>query len=109
MITDPHQPIEALKGVGPSLLGKLARLGIFRTTDLLFHLPMRYQDRTRLVPLREVRAQQECLVMGQVVDSKVTYGRRRSWLVTMEDRTGFLGLRFLRRRRRGRDHLGLRS
>ena len=94
MITDPHQPIEALKGVGPSLLGKLARLGIFRTTDLLFHLPMRYQDRTRLVPLREVRAQQECLVMGQVVDSKVTYGRRRSWLVTMEDRTGFLGLRF---------------
>lgn len=94
VITDPNQPIEVLKGVGPSLQGKLARLGIFRTTDLLFHLPMRYQDRTRLVPLREVRAQQECLIMGQVVDSKVSYGRRRSWLVTIEDGSGFLGLRF---------------
>ncbi|MEE8305371.1 MAG: OB-fold nucleic acid binding domain-containing protein, partial [Candidatus Tectomicrobia bacterium] len=94
MITDPDQPIETLKGVGPSLQGKLARLGIFRTTDLLLHLPMRYQDRTRLVPLREVRAQTECLVVGQVVESKITYGRRRSWLVTIEDDSGFLGLRF---------------
>ena len=94
MITDPDQPIEVLKGVGPSLQGKLARLGIFRTTDLLMHLPMRYQDRTRQVPLREVRANQECLIVGQVVDSKITYGRRRSWLVTIEDDSGFLGLRF---------------
>ncbi len=94
MITDPNQPIEALKGVGPSLQNKLGRLGIFRTTDLLLHLPMRYQDRTRVVPLREVRAQTECLVVGQVVESKITYGRRRSWLVTIEDDSGVLGLRF---------------
>ena len=94
MITGPNQPIETLKGVGPSLQGKLARLGILRTTDLLLHLPMRYQDRTRLVPLREVRAQTECLVVGRVVESKITYGRRRSWLVTIADDSGFLGLRF---------------
>ncbi|MCZ6620008.1 MAG: ATP-dependent DNA helicase RecG, partial [Gammaproteobacteria bacterium] len=94
MITDPNQPIETLKGVGPSLRGKLNRLGIFRTTDLLLHLPMRYQDRTRLVPLRAVRAQQECLVLGQVINSKIAYGRRRSWVVTIEDDSGPLALRF---------------
>ena len=66
VITDPNQPIEVLKGVGPSLQAKLARLGIYRTTDLLLHLPMRYQDRTRLVRLGEVRAQIECLITGHL-------------------------------------------
>jgi len=37
-----------LKGVGPSLLEKLSRLGLSTAQDLLFHLPLRYQDRTRI-------------------------------------------------------------
>jgi ATP-dependent DNA helicase RecG len=86
--------VESLKGVGPSLKAKLERLGIFRVGDLLLHLPIRYQDRSRVVPLRDVHPQQECLVQGQVVDSSLGYGRRRSWLVTIEDGTGYLGLRF---------------
>ncbi len=92
MIAD--QSVESLKGVGPSLRAKLERLGIFRVGDLLLHLPIRYQDRSRIVPLRDVSPQQECLVQGQVVDSTIAYGRRRSWLVTIEDGTGYLGLRF---------------
>ena len=90
---DPNQPIDALRGVGPSLKDKLERLGIFRTGDLLLHLPIRYEDRTRLVPLREVRAQQAVLVQGQVVAAKVAYGRRRSLHVTLEDSTGFIAVR----------------
>ena len=86
-----EQSVESLKGVGPSLKAKLERLGIFRVGDLLLHLPLRYQDRSRVVPLSDVHPQQECLVQGQVVDSSLGYGRRRSWLVTIDDGTGYLG------------------
>ena len=89
MIAD--QSVQSLKGVGPSLAAKLERLGIFRIGDLLLHLPLRYQDRSRVVPLREVRPQQECLVQGQVVDASIAYGRRRSLLITIDDGTGYLG------------------
>ena len=91
---DPKLPIDVLRGVGPSLKGKLERLGIFRTGDLLLHLPVRYEDRTRIVPLREVRAGDAVLVQGQIVASQLAYGRRRSLRVTMEDSTGFINLRF---------------
>lgn len=93
-VANPDQSVAMLKGVGPSVTEKLARLGVFRIGDLLLHLPSRYQDRSRLVALGDVQARQECLVQGQVVDSKLAYGRRRSWLVTIEDTTGYLGLRF---------------
>ncbi|MDH3643647.1 MAG: DEAD/DEAH box helicase, partial [Gammaproteobacteria bacterium] len=93
-VADPDQGVEALKGVGPSLADKLARLGVFRIGDLLLHLPSRYQDRSRVLALREVSPQQECLVQGQVLESRLAYGRRRSWIVTIEDGSGFLGLRF---------------
>lgn len=91
---DPTLPVDTLRGVGPSLADKLQRLGIFRTGDLLLHLPVRYEDRSRIVPLRELRAQQGALVQGQVVGSRLAYGRRRSWLVTLEDATGTLVVRF---------------
>ena len=94
VVANPDQSVAVLKGVGPSLTEKLARLGVVRIGDLMLHLPSRYQDRSRVVELRDVQPQQECLVQGQVVNSTLVYGRRRSWLVTLEDGTGFLGLRF---------------
>ena len=90
----PTAAITALKGVGPSLAEKLGNLGIARVGDLLLHLPMRYQDRSTLVPLNQLAGADECLIEGQVLASKVTYGKRRSWLVTIEDDTGFATLRF---------------
>lgn len=86
--------IDTLKGVGPSLRGKLERLGIFTLGDLLAHLPMRYQDRSRVLSMNELRSDHECLVEGEVVDSKVGFGRRRSWAITLTDGRGFLTLRF---------------
>ncbi len=62
--------------------------------DLLLHLPLRYQDRTRIVPLKALRIGQECLVQGQVTDSRITYGRQRNWLVVLNDGEGALTLRF---------------
>ena len=86
--------IATLRGVGPAVGARLATLNILRVHDLLLHLPSRYQDRTRIVPLAELTPGQECLVAGEVLDSKIAYGRRRSWLVTLTDGSGFLTLRY---------------
>ncbi len=83
-----------LKGVGPRLQERLARLGIHSVTDLLFHLPFRYQDRTRVVPFGALRAGDEAVVEGIVQLSQIQYGRRRMLLARLHDGTGSLTLRF---------------
>lgn len=90
-ITDP---VTSLKGVGEKLAEKLEKLGIRFIQDLLFHLPLRYQDRTRLMPIGSLRPQQEKLVEGVIQLSQVKFGRRRSLLCHVSDGTGALVLRF---------------
>lgn len=89
-----QDPVTALTGVGEKLAEKLAKLGIRQVQDLLLHLPLRYQDRTRLMPLGSLRLQQESLVEGVIGLSQVTFGRRRSLLCHISDGTGSLVLRF---------------
>ena len=88
------QPVTELKGVGNKVAERLQKLGIWQVQDLLFHLPLRYQDRTRLLPLGSLRSHQEGLVEGSVKLSQVKFGRRRSLLCHIEDGTGSLVLRF---------------
>jgi ATP-dependent DNA helicase RecG len=85
--------VTTLRGVGPALAEKLARLAVERILDLLFHLPLRYEDRTRLVPLGAVRPGDRAVVEGRVVLADVVFGRRRSLLCRLEDGTGLLALR----------------
>ena len=87
-------PVTALKGVGEALAIKLARLGVERISDLLFHLPLRYQDRTRLTPIGLLRAGHEAVVEGEVTASDIVKGRRRSLLIRLRDGSGILSLRF---------------
>ena len=87
-------PVTALKGVGEALAIKLARLGVERVSDLLFHLPLRYQDRTRLTPIGLLRAGHEAVVEGEVTASDIVKGRRRSLLIRLRDGSGILSLRF---------------
>ncbi|MEX1201143.1 MAG: ATP-dependent DNA helicase RecG [Methylophaga sp.] len=89
-----QDPVTSLTGVGEKLAEKLAKLGIHQVQDLLFHLPLRYQDRTRLMPLGSLRLQQESLVEGVINLSQVNFGRRRSLLCHISDGTGSLVLRF---------------
>ena len=87
-------PVEALRGVGPRVAERLSKLGIGSVQDLLFHLPLRYQDRTRLLPIGELNAGDEALTGGVVSDARLVCGRRRSLKVWLTDSTGGILLRF---------------
>ena len=87
-------PITDIKGVGTALSLKLAKLGIHSLQDLLFHLPTRYQDRTRIRSLGSLQIGEEVLIEGELKLSDVVMGRRRSLLCRLQDGTGQITLRF---------------
>ena len=51
-------PLTTLSGVGAAISDKLSRIGIHNLQDLLFHLPIRYEDRTRVTPIADLRPEQ---------------------------------------------------
>ncbi len=87
-------PVGKLKGVGEKVTARLHKLALYQIKDLLFHLPLRYQDRTRIVPLGSVKPQQERLIEGTIRLSQINFGRRRSLLCYVDDGTGSIVLRF---------------
>jgi len=87
-------PLTHLKGVGAAMAEKLATLGMHNVQDVLFHLPFRYQDRTKLSPIGSLRPGSEAVVSGEVDLAEVVFRRRRSMLVRISDGTGSLTLRF---------------
>ncbi|WP_019218263.1 ATP-dependent DNA helicase RecG [Legionella tunisiensis] len=89
-----HQSCEILAGVGPTLSAKLSKCGITTVADLLFHLPYRYQDRTRITAIRDLRANDWAVIVGRVCKTEVKYGKRMMLYCHVEDKTGILQLRF---------------
>jgi ATP-dependent DNA helicase RecG len=87
-------PLTVLKGVGPALAKTLERLGAHQVEDLLFLLPLRYEDRTHRVSLGDVRPGERCLVSGEVLRSETVFRGRRSLLVSIADESGEITLRF---------------
>lgn len=73
----------------------LEKLGLLRDIDLALHLPLRYEDETRLVPIATLRDGDTAQVEGEVVDSRIEQRSRRQLLVRLSDGTGELLLRFL--------------
>lgn len=86
--------LTTLKGVGPKMAVKLEKLGLFTVQDALFHLPNRYQDRTRVSAIASVRPGEFATLVARVVDTRVHYGKRRALLCRVADNTGTLTLRF---------------
>lgn len=85
---------EALTGIGPTLASKLMQCGIHTVQDLLFHLPYRYQDRTRITPIRDLRANDWCVIAGRVCKTEIKQGKRSMLYCYVEDKTGIVTLRF---------------
>jgi ATP-dependent DNA helicase RecG len=90
----PPPPVSILKGVGPRVATKLEKLGIRTVQDLLFHLPSRYQDRTRIYAIASLRPGQEAVVEAEVIHADVVLHRRRMLLIDVRDDSGGLTLRF---------------
>ncbi len=86
--------VTALRGVGPRLAEKLAALGIHTVQDLLFHLPLRYQDRTRITPIGALQIGVDAVIEGEVRAAEIAFGRRRSLVCRFQDGTGTISLRF---------------
>ena len=89
-----QRPITALRGVGEALAEKLQRLGVTQVQDLLFLLPLRYEDRTRVWQIGELLPGVRAAVEGEIQLTEVTYRRRRQLLCRISDGSGFLTLRF---------------
>ena len=86
--------LTSLRGVGPALAKRLYKLNIERPIDLLFLLPLRYEDRTKLTPLGALRPGMRTVVEGEVALTEVVFRGRRTMLVRISDGTGLLTLRF---------------
>ncbi|MFC5706378.1 ATP-dependent DNA helicase RecG [Aeromonas eucrenophila] len=86
--------LDSLKGVGSKMLEKLERLGLATVQDLLFHLPLRYEDRTQVWPIGDLPPGLHGAVEGEIQDTQLVMGRRRMLVCRISDGTGSLTLRF---------------
>lgn len=91
---DLRLPVTVLRGVGSRVAEKLQGLGIETVRDLLFYLPSRYEDRTRIVPLDSLRYGDRVAIEGRIESTEIVYRRRRMMLCRLSDSTGFITLRF---------------
>jgi ATP-dependent DNA helicase RecG len=86
--------VTELKGVGAKAAEKLAKLAIVSVQDLLFHLPHRYEDRTRIYPISELQPHLHTSIQGEVMSCDIQFGRKRMLVAKLSDGTGSVTLRF---------------
>ncbi|MEH0667549.1 ATP-dependent DNA helicase RecG [Vibrio scophthalmi] len=87
-------PLTSLAGVGAKVAEKLAKVGLLSVQDLLFHLPLRYEDRTRVYPIVKLHAGLWAAVQGKVMSVDTLFGKRKMLAVKLSDGNGTLTLRF---------------
>jgi ATP-dependent DNA helicase RecG len=74
-------PLRYLRGVGPAKAEKLRAAGLEKAGDLLWHLPLRYEDRRRVVPPRGVEAPGDWTVAGRLTELRLVRTRRRGFVI----------------------------
>lgn len=87
-------PITDLKGVAKKVADKLAKLGITTVQDLLFHLPLRYEDRTQIYPIAALSPGSYGTIEAEIQSTQIIQGRKRMLVCNVRDDTGSLSLRF---------------
>jgi ATP-dependent DNA helicase RecG len=83
-----------LRGIGPALAEKLKRLGVYKPEDLLFILPLRYEDRTRIAPIGSLRPGERAVIEAEIELTEVAYRGRRTLMCRVFDGSGAMTLRF---------------
>ncbi|NRA62427.1 MAG: ATP-dependent DNA helicase RecG [Psychrobium sp.] len=87
-------PLTDLKGVGNKMAERLSKLGLNNVEDLLFHLPSRYEDRTKLYSLNQIRAGDHVSFVATIDSSEITQGRRNMLVCQVSDDFGRATLLF---------------
>jgi ATP-dependent DNA helicase RecG len=79
---DPlSSPLQFLKGVGPRKAADLKRAGLLTVEDLLYRLPFRYEDRSRMQPIASLRPGAKAAALGEIKSARVTVTRRRHFSI----------------------------
>ena len=86
--------ISQLKGVGPKTAEKLHAAGIVNANDLLFQLPIRYQDRTRIQPIATITPDTEGYIEATIISTKIQPGKKPVLICHVHDLSGHLSLKF---------------
>lgn len=87
-------PLTSLNGVGETQAEKLNKMGLRTIQDLLFHLPLRYEDQTQLYAISEVQPGNSVTISGEILQTKIAFGRKRMMTSQITDGSGTLTLRF---------------
>ncbi|RKZ38061.1 MAG: ATP-dependent DNA helicase RecG [Gammaproteobacteria bacterium] len=87
-------PITTLQGIGERVAEQLARLKIETVEDMLFHLPLRYEDRTQIKPLTQLKVGDNVLIEGTIQATEVKITRKRSLVCMLTEGAGNVMLRF---------------
>jgi len=87
-----RRPLTELKGAGPRIAARLARLGVRSIGDLLWHLPHRYVDASAVTPLARARVGEDIACLGQVISKGVLPTRKglRIFHAVLRDASGVL-------------------
>ncbi|WP_394202373.1 ATP-dependent DNA helicase RecG [Shewanella waksmanii] len=86
--------VTELKGVAKRMAERLHKLGIKTVQDVLFHLPLRYEDRTQIYPIAHLHPGQHGTIEAVIQSSQIIQGRKRMLTCTVRDDTGVITLRF---------------
>jgi ATP-dependent DNA helicase RecG len=85
-------PVRYFKGVGPKKGELLSRLGIETAEDLLYYLPARYEDRSNLTAIKDLKIGEHQAIEGEVVtcSSRIAKSGMRYFQIALTDGTGFI-------------------
>ncbi len=96
MLRELNNNVTAVKGIGPSMAKVLEKLNIFTVRDLLYYLPRRYDDYTRMATIQRLQPDTVVTIIGKVDHTEIRIGKnkRQDFFMVLDDLTGKLNVTF---------------
>ncbi|ABA88853.1 ATP-dependent DNA helicase RecG [Syntrophotalea carbinolica DSM 2380] len=95
-------PLDTIRGVGPRLVEKFAKMGVFTVEHALYTLPFRYEDRRRLTPIAQLKPDCKEIFVGEVLaasEKTTSRSRRKLFEVIVGDSSGSISLKWFHYRK----------